>query len=880
MVAMIPLAIGTMAYPTFKELGPNFNSIKVLSENKESVVTTAVAGIGVGYFTGAITAATFAPLLPVVAGVSIGIGVGYAVSEYLTPRVENRYFPEYLSKHEIFGPVARIATTSAIGTATITCKGLATAYYLSSSVSQAFVTPNIPGIESFEGSTRIIVEDLSTLAVMGGGYGLSYVPFVASVGSKVATGLRYTTAVNAAWQFVSGVRQAYTQDESLSMDLAGTSVFLVAGYYASGNGYVLTVSGAINDFVNTDEVILMTILNNVNDRVLAKTGDAMMDTVNSDGSSALKTGIAWKAGLKKGATPYTGTKFLAASAKPAFKISPDGLEWATNTSSEFTPYARVVTTYVADAPSTLVASAEKHMFSDVAKFMNANNVPAATIKAHKFDDLSSLQTAGHLTPAQVQQVSLWQSLYNSNVVISSFTSSCFKTVGTSMGAKATKIWQANLVLPSLKRLDNKVKQYCSGGVSDFCTYLAVHALPKCVKQYAAYKITENKSLVLSDDTIAAIDDSINDLDYLDKKGEDKFCNFLEIEALRNEEGLDVGELGKIKGQDISDQFFADLSSENKTRFQKYYGQFASVTEFSKGTKLSLSFLDYGISTFSPFKKKAALPSLNMAEMALLAQADSINHHREMGNTYIFAGSVRAITTGMEDYYLPAVSRTGYSGPLKALPVVLGLGYLANEVRGKFGKVSDKNQAKKSREAKEVILRKAQDLLHKDWQELYKSHQDGAFDKDKVAKMNASGVTKSMHLCDNFNGFASGFDIDTISSTAVKEVMQEIQTGCTHVQESYDKLEHIPRDTFDKALKMLDQVVCHTFTPDVEPMDTLLSTVRACTVVKRFEGPETFACVCTKVEDAIVELRKGISSEHFDTLPVEALGNVIDVDTVS
>lgn len=878
MVAVIPLAIGTMVYPTLKEIDPQFESVKFVLENKASVATATIvgaAGACTGYFMGAITAVTFTPLLPVVAGLSIGVGIGYAVLEYLTPKVENRYFPESLKDHEIAGPLARVAVTGAVSTAAVSYKGIACAYYISSSMSQIFITPNIPGIESFEGSTKILVEDFGTLAVMGGGYGLSLIPAVAKVGSVASAGLRYGTAANAGYQVVDNINYAYTQEDSMTVNVAGTTAIVVGSYYASNIPFVLTAANAINEFVNADEVILMTLLNNVNDRVLEKTGDPMLDTVNSDGSSTAKTAIAAGMGLKKGATPYTKTKVVAAAVKPAIKLSPDGFEKANLTSHETTPYARVALTYMADAPSTWVASAEKHMFAESERLMKANGIAPAQAKAKKFDDVNALVRSNDLKPGDDKKISLWNSLRDTNVVISSFTSSCFKTVGTSMGAKATEIWKANFVVPSLQRFDKKMKQYCSGGVSDFCTYVTASALPKCVKQYVAYKITEGKSLELSDDTVNAIQDAIGDVEYLDKKGEDTFCSFVVKDAIRNKEGLD--EPSKLKEQDISTSFFASLSSRQKADFQKFYGQFASIVQFSKGTKLSLSLIDYGINMFSPIKHNENLPSLTFAEMLLLAQADSIIHNKEIGNTYIFAGSVRAITTGMDDYYLPAVGRTRFSTPLKILPIVAGVGYLGNEVSGKFGKISAKAKAKKDLAEQDKFLEKAKDLLHKGWQELYQSHQDGAFDEKKVAAMNAEDVTKSMHLCDNFAGFAGRFDINQINSSAVKEAMAEIKLGCTHVQEAYNKLEHIPRSTFDTALKVIDNIVCDTFNPSVEPMDRLIEAARACTVAKRFEGTKTFDCVCTKVDTAIVELRKQLSHEHLNELPVETAGNGVIAD---
>ena len=82
------------------------------------------------------------------------------------------------------------------------------------------------------------------------------------------------------------------------------------------------------------------------------------------------------------------------------------------------------------------------------------------------------------------------------------------------------------------------------------------------------------------------------------------------------------------------------------------------------------------------------------------------------------------------------------------------------------------------------------------------------------------------------------------------------------------------------VKVLDKMVSYTLDHSAAPMDSLLNATKACTVVKHFDGPEAMYHVCKKVEDAIVELRKGLSSENFDDLPVEELGNVIDIDAAN
>ena len=39
----------------------------------------------------------------------------------------------------------------------------------------------------------------------------------------------------------------------------------------------------------------------------------------------------------------------------------------------------------------------------------------------------------------------------------------------------------------------------------------------------------------------------------------------------------------------------------------------------------------------------------------------------------------------------------------------------------------------------------------------------------------------------------------------------------------------------------------------------------------------FSCVCDKIDAAIVELKKEISLEHYDNLPVEPIGDMVVVE---
>lgn len=602
-----------------------------------------------------------------------------------------------------------------------------------------------------------------------------------------------------------------------------------------------------SNFLNIDEAALMSKINIQNERVLKKVElpkDPMVRTFVSDTSSTVKTGAGWFMGQKKGSVPYTALKTVGAAIKPGIKLSPVMASNNGLLSSSKVPYYRIYATYSADLPSTLIAEIEKFSLNENVALLEAS-----------------------------QQGNVW------NIAL---TSSCFKTVGQTKGADLSVIWKESVIVSRFRSLDGELNQYCaSGDVSDFCLYLIMNALPKCVHKYIAYKIRESQSLKLTPGVEEAIEKAIEDVDYYDKNKEDRFCGFLGSEAINNHDDLDLGKMLKLKKEAIPEKFWYEQSPGVKADIQSNYAQFISISEFAGGTKSSLSLWDYWtLAVKSRFvETDEYLPSLSWRESAYLLKSDAFGLSQEIGVTYAFAVPVRGVVMGVEKY-LNFFKAIGYPTVPKYILYAGGGAYLYSDIKGREAKEEAKEAVKVKKEARDKFLANAVPLLNAQWQDLYKSHQDGAFDRDKVAKMNPLDVTKSMHLCDDFKGFARGFNIETFNSTTATEAMKEIERECAHVREAYEKLEYKPQDTRTDALKFLDKIVSHTFDPSAEPMDSLLNATKACTEVKHFDGPEAMSHVCTKVEDAIVDLRNGLSSEHFEALPVGALGDVTDIDAAN
>lgn len=850
----LPIVAGTaVVYPIIKETMPQVVSAEFLSENKVSIFTTSAAIAGGALAYGIYSGITFAAAATAVASAApirglglTGVAAGYLIYEYVMPSAE-KYYPESVKNNALFVSTARVmapVAAAAIAPTIIAYKTCVMSYYVAYQINVKLVTPLVFPEESLNSNAATAFNFVAPLGLMAGGYGLLQIPVVGAAVAKVGTIYQYTsrgmTAVSVTYQVVTYVDSGYIQSNSALTPIIGVPAVIAV---MCGTTYIPGVSlvlGKINGFVNIDEVILMSILNIINERALKTVelpDDPMLRTVVSDGSSTAKTAIAWQMGLKKGSTPYTGTKTIAAAVKPAIKLLPVAMNNQGLISNSTLPYARVGATYVADLPATWISNAEQKMY-----------------KARKDNPGARLG----------------DSLFKKEVVISSLTTGCFKTVAASTAAKGTKVWQNVVVMPALAKLNQELKQYCSGTVSDFCTYITIHALPTCVRKHLAYRINNDLPISLSTNMEKAVNESVRDVKFFKDTGEDSFCKFLEDSAVSNKESLDADKLLNIRAQDTSDQFWGKISSKDQQSIQATYNQFTSVTEFAQGTKMSVSLWDYLLRSL-PYNYEY-LPSLSLQEIGLLSKAESITLNREIANTYIFAVSVRFITVAVDQGYLPLVERHIANPRGKVLaqfaPVVVGGAYLGWDINNQFTKIGEKKAAKAKITEKNMVLEQARKLLHIEWQQLFKSHSTGLFNKDKVASQSSEEVVDSMRLCDQFKGVISNLDPKKPHHPTVKKIVEEVRSGCEHVKEAYNALTHTPKTAFEKTLNKLTPLFkqyCNLFDKNNVDHSELRDIRDACKIISRSkeEMSNDIKCVCDNVNKAIDEIisaGEGISSE--------------------
>jgi hypothetical protein len=92
MPVMLPLIAGSMVYPVIKETVPQALSAEFLSENMASISMTSVITVGTSCWLFGLSVAS----MPAIVG---GIGLGYVLSEYMTPIIQDN-IPEIISSNQ------------------------------------------------------------------------------------------------------------------------------------------------------------------------------------------------------------------------------------------------------------------------------------------------------------------------------------------------------------------------------------------------------------------------------------------------------------------------------------------------------------------------------------------------------------------------------------------------------------------------------------------------------------------------------------------------------------------------------------------------------------------------------------------------------------